>query len=202
MRSFVYGMLAFTLVVSMPTGASAKKCTDDAAVAAARAAASTECDCAGSSNHGQYVKCVGEVAKARVESDDLPGECKGDVVRCAAKSTCGKPGSVTCCRVDRRGKVKCSIKRSADKCRPPNGGTACVGSSESCCDACDGACGGSTTTTAPPVTTTTAAPVTTTTAAPVTTTTAAPVTTTTAAPPTTSTTLVGSPSGAFFDRAR
>src|SRR5206468_1620010 len=88
-------------------------------------------------------------------------------------------------------------KRSADTCKAPDGGTACVGTEPSCCDACSsGNCApsGSTTTTAPRATTTTAAPPTTTTARP-TTTTAAPPTTTTAAPttttaaPTTTTTL-------------
>lgn len=183
MRSFVTGLVAFAFVVAVPAAAPAKKCTDDAAVAAARAAAAAECDCATAENHGQYVKCVGQVAKARADSGALPTECKGAVVRCAAKSTCGKPGAVTCCRIDRRGKVKCSIKKSAEKCTAPNGGTACVGSSASCCDACDDACGGTTTTTAAPTTTT-----------------GAPVTTTTAAP--TTTTLPGSPSSAFVDSTR
>lgn len=213
MRVIAYGVLGVGLLVC-PGLAQAKKCTDDAAVAAARSTAEEQCDCAGATNHGQYVKCVNEVAKTLASTGALPQECKGEVTRCAAKSTCGKPGFVTCCRIDRRGKVKCSIKRGADRCRPPRDGQACVGSAASCCDACQPTspggsfvCEETTTTTAAPTTTTaaptttTAAP-TTTTAAP-TTTTAAPTTTTaapttTTAPPTT-TTLPGSPSGAFFD---
>src|SRR5207237_34552 len=85
----------------------------------------------------------------------------------------------------------CSIKRSADACKPPPGGTACVGSVPSCCDACSaGGCGpsGSTTTTAPPATTTTTAvPATTTT------TTTAPTATTTTTPPATTTTTTTPP---------
>ncbi len=46
----------------------------------------------------------------------LPWSCKDDVVECAANSTCGRPGAVTCCRVDGRGHVSCTIKSSADKC--------------------------------------------------------------------------------------
>src|SRR5262249_27692686 len=151
--------------------ASAKKCTDDAAVAAARAAIETECPCADFTNHGQYVSCV----TAALKGADLPNECRGVVTSCAARSTCGKSGAVTCCRVDRRGKVKCSIKSNADKCKPPKGGQACAGTAPSCCDSCGAGssagsfvCGSTTTTVAPP-TTTTAAP-TTTTAAPTTTT--------------------------------
>ena len=159
MRSFLNGMLAVAVFVAVPGIASAKSCDDDAAVAATRAAAAAQCDCATAQNHGQYVKCVGEVAKTRASNGQLPTECKGEVTRCAAKSTCGKPEAVTCCRVDRRGKVRCSVKKSADKCQPPNGGAACVGATTSCCDACTNACGGGTTTT---VTPTTAAPTTTT----------------------------------------
>jgi len=32
--------------------------------------------------------------------------------------------------------TKCSTKSSADRCRPPKGGSACVGVHASCCDAC------------------------------------------------------------------
>jgi len=184
MRSFVNGMLAVALFATIPGIASAKRCDDTTAVAAARTAAAAQCNCATADNHGQYVKCVGDLAKTRASNGQLPTECKGDVVRCAAKSTCGKPEAVTCCRVDRRGKVRCSTKSSADKCRPPNGGAACLGATTSCCDACTNACsGGSTTTTVTP-TTSTAAP----------TTTGAP--TTTAAP---TTTIPGSASHAFVD---
>src|SRR2546422_133663 len=81
---------------------------------------------------------------------------------------------------DGAGQASCSIKSNAALCKAPRGGTACVGSLPSCCDACapDGSCvsPGSTTTTTGAPTTTTAAP-TTTTGAP-TTTTAAPTTTT------------------------
>src|SRR5262245_51582547 len=189
MRLLVHVALGFGLVVASAGVASAKKCTDNAAVAAARAAADTECGgCASASNHGRYVSCVAHAAKDLVDSGDLPKECKGEVTSCAARSTCGKPGAVTCCRVDKRGKVKCSTKRSADQCKPPKGGQACVGAASSCCDSCgagspDGSfsCGGTTTTAAP--TTTTAAPTTSTSAAP-TTTTAAPTTSTSAAPTT------------------
>jgi hypothetical protein len=176
--TMVLGLLA------LPGGAWGKKCNDDAAVAAARAAADAECGCATAENHGQYVSCVADVADDRVGDGLLPQECKGAVTSCAARSTCGKPDAVTCCRIDRKGKVKCSIKRSAAKCKAPKDGSACVGTTASCCDACAAGCGATTTTTQAP-TTTTGAP-----------------TTTTPAPTTTTTTLGGSPNSAFVDPSR
>src|SRR5262245_39095389 len=103
---------------------------DAADVAAARAAIAANCDCAGATNHGQYVKCATEQARATLVNQS----CRGAVTKCAARSTCGKPGFVTCCRISAKGKLKCSTKSSADRCKPPKGGQACVGSTPSCCD--------------------------------------------------------------------
>jgi hypothetical protein len=53
------------------------------------------CPCTG--NHGQYVSCVAREVREAVASDELDTNCKGKVVRCAARSTCGKKeGFVTC----------------------------------------------------------------------------------------------------------
>jgi hypothetical protein len=101
-------------------------------IATARAAVATNCDCAGAVNHGQYVKCATEQAKMTLVNQS----CKGAVVKCAARSTCGKPGFVTCCRTTSKGTTKCSTKSRADRCSPPKGGSACVGVHASCCDAC------------------------------------------------------------------
>ena len=68
MRFLVHGVLSLGLVLASSGIASAKKCNDDAAVAAARAAAEEECGCATASNHGQYVSCVAGVASALVDS--------------------------------------------------------------------------------------------------------------------------------------
>jgi hypothetical protein len=184
---------------------------DTDAVAAVRAVAADQCDCGGARNHGQYVSCVAHLVNQAVRTGVLRGACSGEVVGCAASSTCGLKGFVTCCRTDATGTTRCSIKRGAARCHAPAGGSACVGTVSSCCDACvDGGCagGGTTTTTSPPVTTTTATATTTTTGAPTTTTTAAP-TTTTAAPTTTTTTgatttstTLGSPAGAFLNDVR
>jgi hypothetical protein len=105
---------------------------DAADVAAARAAVALNCNCAGAANHGAYVSCAAGQAKATLVNQS----CKGAVVKCAAKSTCGKPNFVTCCRTKASGATKCSTKSSASKCVPPKGGSACVGNFASCCDAC------------------------------------------------------------------
>ena len=91
--------------------------------------------CATAKNHGQYVSCIAHQAKA---DTTLPNECRGAVVKCAAKSTCGKSGFVTCCRTKADGTTKCSTKKGASACTAPKGGHACVGlpTHPSCCDAC------------------------------------------------------------------
>ena len=105
------------------------------AAAATRAAADAQCDCTAARNHGSYVQCVADVANADVAAGRLPRECRGDIVKCASRSTCGKPGFSTCCRTDARGKTKCHVKRDG-RCRAPRGGHACAGTKSSCCDAC------------------------------------------------------------------
>ncbi len=121
-------------------------CTDSAAVAATRAAADQACTskgmgCSTAKSHGEYVSCVAHQAKAAVKAGTLPKQCKGTVVKCAAKSTCGKPGFVTCCRTTKQGNPACAITPRAARCTAPKHGAACVGSVPSCCDVCaEGAC--------------------------------------------------------------
>src|SRR6266566_6739771 len=166
---------------------------DAAQVAAVRAMADEQCDCATAANHGAYVSCVDAVAAAAVADGSLRPECEDTVISCAAQSTCGRPGVVTCCTTNSTGQTTCSTKSTAALCKAPTGGTASVGSAPSCCDAC-GAPASSTTTTTPIATTTTTTPVaTTTTTTPVattTTTTPAVTTTTTTTPATTTTTTL------------
>src|SRR5437879_9505712 len=133
---------AFLIVIAgFPAGALAT-CTDQAAVCAARAKAEAQCNCATAATHGQYVKCVRDVAKGEMLALRLPRSCKGAVVRCAARSTCGRPTFVTCCRPTSTG-VRCSVKRDASMCKAP----ATVGTKPSCCDACGpNGCTASTTT--------------------------------------------------------
>ena len=147
---------------------------DDAdQVAAVRALADEQCDCDSATNHGKYVNCVAMVAEEAVAEGELREECQDTVVSCAAQSTCGFEGAVACCRTDATGNTTCSIKRTAAACKAPSGGSAFVGSTPSCCDACGAPGSTTTTTTTPAATTTTGAATTTTTGGATTTTTPA-----------------------------
>ena len=84
---------------------------DEEAVAATRASADEACDCSSATNHGDYVSCVAAVTDQAVTDGSLREECAGFVVGCAAQSTCGKAGAVTCCRTYAAGNTTCSIKR-------------------------------------------------------------------------------------------
>jgi hypothetical protein len=135
MRNMIRGVVALFVLVGAG-GIGHAKCGDNpgdaAAVAAARQDVEDTCDCAGSTNHGQFVKCAAGVANTRAGANQLPKNCKGAVKKCAAKSTCGKPGFVTCC-VTKNSTTKCKLKKSEAACTA-KGGTA--GTCSSCCDAC------------------------------------------------------------------
>ena len=135
----VRGLVAISLLF-LVAGQAQAKCGDnpgdDQAVADARDQVNTDCVCASFTNHGQYVKCAKGVAIARADAMTLPKNCKGAVIKCAAKSTCGKPGFVTCCKTSASGKTTCSTKSDASKCKAPGSGSACVSTFSSCCDAC------------------------------------------------------------------
>ena len=115
---------------------------DGAAVAAARAEVDAECACAGAPTHDVFVHCAREVVARRVGSRSLRRACRAAVVRCAARSTCGKPGAVACCRTD-GAKTRCQVEKDAATCQRRHGG--CADAPASCCDACVG--GGCSTTT-------------------------------------------------------
>jgi hypothetical protein len=102
----------------------------------ARLQIDAQCACDEATNHGAYVRCVAHAVKASVKAGDVPKASSGAVKRCAAQSTCGKPGFVTCCRTTKKGALKCSIKHDAATCKAPKGGSAHVGTHASCCDAC------------------------------------------------------------------
>jgi hypothetical protein len=155
MKLLVSTLLAFALSAS--AGRAVAGCGDNVgdaeAVAAARAQVAADCDCAGTPSHGAYVSCAAGVANERANAEPplLPKYCKGAVKKCAARSTCGKPGFVACCRTSSSGKTKCSTKRDAEHCIAPAGGAACTSDPafSSCCDACtDSGCA------APPTATT------------------------------------------------
>ena len=152
-----FAMSAASLLLAI--GSARAACTDSAAVASARAAAEVQCPCATAASHTQYVQCFAQAAKAAARSGELPKQCRIDVVRCARRSTCGKPGFVTCCRTNTAGHTKCAVVSSDARCTAPKGGAACVGAVPSCCDSCSASgCSGGVTTTITAGSTTTTMP--------------------------------------------
>src|SRR5262249_13833169 len=138
-RSAMRPLLVLVVALALPAAAFAS-CGDNpgdaVAVATVRTAIDEACDCVGTSSHGAYLRCVLTQARAGVQARQLPRGCKGSVIRCAARSTCGKPGFVTCCRTSPTGDTACKVKRNPAHCVAPTGGSACVGVVPSCCDAC------------------------------------------------------------------
>jgi len=109
-------------------------------VMAARQAVEAGCVCDPNDpplvNHGQYVKCAAAIANTRAGLDPndpnfLPKTCKGAVKKCAAHSTCGKPGFVTCCITTSKG-PKCKIKKEAS-CMLKSGTPPLDPNNPSCC---------------------------------------------------------------------
>jgi hypothetical protein len=145
------------LLLGVASPALATRCDptggDAVAVVAARAAVEASCACdQPGQTHGQYVRC----ARAAIETSGIRRECRGTVRRCYARSTCGKPGYVTCCRTSAAGTPRCTVRRDPSSCVAPSGGSACVGGVPSCCDACGApACASSTSSTTVVVATTT-----------------------------------------------
>ncbi|HSV06275.1 MAG TPA: tail fiber domain-containing protein [Candidatus Binatus sp.] len=126
---------------------------DAEAVAATRAAADVHCDCATAARHGTYVECIAGVADDEMRAGRLRRRCRAAVVRCAARSTCGRLGAVACCVEPGgapTGVFKCAIRSSTAQCTPLPHRGACLSDRPSCCDACtSGTCTPVTTSTTP-----------------------------------------------------
>ena len=112
------------------------------------------CPCVGFPNHGKYVRCVVRTLKALAADGRLPRRCKGRVVRCAARSRCGKVGPLPClapvglcdltlgtcvadptlpCAIDRDCGVTCEVADTAEDCAAVGGS---AGGAITCCGPC------------------------------------------------------------------
>jgi hypothetical protein len=90
------------------------------------------CPCDQAVGRGPYVSCISQAArKYAQEKGDANAVRVGEVVRCAAQSVCGRPGSVAC-----QTGPRCRIVASAERCRDM-GGT--VTGRRSCCADCPAA---------------------------------------------------------------
>jgi len=147
--SSLFALRLFALLtVLLRAGGAAAGCDpstdpDRADIANARATVAARCTCTPAQQHRDYVSCAATIAQGALVNPD----CWSAVLACARQSTCGREGAVSCCRTTAKGVTKCSIKRDAARCRAPSGGTACLGSLSSCCDACPTGCPTPTTTT-------------------------------------------------------
>jgi hypothetical protein len=128
---FLLGAATVSATPCEPAGA------DAAAVAAAHVAVNDGCDCAAAASHREHVACARGVLEGLAHHGRLRRACLGTLQRRAARSTCGRPGAVTCCRTRANGTTRGSIRADAAHCRSPLGGSACVGSYPSVFDACD-----------------------------------------------------------------
>jgi hypothetical protein len=139
LRLVLGGLLLGSLFMAAPARALCDSPEDLAAVANTRALVEQRCNCEGAITHGQYVKCVAQVANEEMSALRLPRECRKVVIKCGARSTCGRPaGFYPCCKTNRLGKVKCKV-RLPEQCRSGPGGSHCVSfTKKSCCDACLG----------------------------------------------------------------
>jgi len=115
------GLLVLALLLVLPAAAGARRgkpqpivCPDDVSAALA-----LECPCDAAQNHGQYVRCVARFRNALRKGGCLTDADRG-VLRCAARSTCGRPGAVVCCVPSRSGD-RPRVARDEDRCATMGG---------------------------------------------------------------------------------
>ena len=135
MRTFVgcLAMVGVLLAIGQPAYAGCgANAGDEQAVIDARNAAASTCNCATATNHGAYVKCVAGVANTRAKNNQLPKNCTGAVKKCAAHSSCGKPGFVTCC-ITKGTTTKCKVAKDAATCTAKGGHATVDPTNTSCC---------------------------------------------------------------------
>jgi len=146
--------LLAAMAIGVPTLSTAARPDCEPARCAVQAAIAQQCSCETATNHGRYVSCVAHVVKALSHQGLVPTNCKGKVTRCAARSTCGKEGFVTCliptdtcdlttgfcvedptiaCLTDVDCGAKCKVKSSAEGCEARGG---VVSTASSCCASC------------------------------------------------------------------
>jgi len=160
--AFAAGVLAWCAVGGQATAAP----PDCEAARCAAQSALADCPCdlgvpggtAAATNHGQYVSCVAHAVNGLAKGKSIANNCKGKIRRCAARSTCGKPGAVVCliprlgtcdatsgtcvensallCTTDADCvlETRCKIKRSEDLCVAKGG--AVNPAATNCCADC------------------------------------------------------------------
>ncbi len=108
---------------------------DTPAMANLRAEIVAACECTTASSHGAFARCA-RAKLALISPELLLPPCRHAALKFLARSVCGKHGRVTCCRTDATGRRRCVIKPDAAHCTAPRDGSASLGVSENCYDAC------------------------------------------------------------------
>ena len=93
------------------------------------------CECGNASSRSAFVRCA-RAKIASISPELILPPCRNTTLKCLARSACGTHGAVTCCRTNANGRQRCLIKPDAAHCTAPRGGSASLGVSEDCCDAC------------------------------------------------------------------
>jgi len=143
MRKTAWGLGVWVLLACCSGFASATvlRCGDVAgdaeAVAAFQDGLTRSCDCFSTADRLTYRRCALQAANAAMRSGTLARRCLHKVLGCTRATVIGKPGAVVCCRTDSRGHTRGVISLSADKCRAPLNGRACVSDAASVCGGCD-----------------------------------------------------------------
>jgi hypothetical protein len=137
-----YALFGVLVALGLTTGPAFAQCDSPEEldqVAMVRRLVADTCACETAVTHGKYVRCAAQVANAELVAGRLERLCRKVVVKCAARSTCGRPaGYHPCCKTNRYGKTKCKV-RLPEQCRSGPGGSHCVSfTKQSCCDGCIG----------------------------------------------------------------
>lgn len=129
-------LVTVALLTARPAAAACDTTANASSLSQARTAIDEACPCAAATSPGAHAKCAKVVVAARVANAQLVKSCKGEALKHATKSICGRPGAVVCCRT-KPGKTSHKIAGSAAKCTSTPALTACVSLLSSIDTGCD-----------------------------------------------------------------
>jgi cysteine-rich repeat protein len=120
----------------------AARCGDNpgayALITELRAQAEAVCPCASATDGRSYYACFKLVVADAVLAGRFPRSCRSTLLKTAKRSTCGRPGAVTCCTAYAT-KTLCRVRTSDASCLGV--ASSSIGSTESCDAACGPTCG-------------------------------------------------------------
>lgn len=127
--------LAGPVVAPAAWAAACDEVANEAAIAAARAAVASSCDCAAATKVAEWRRCVRDVLDPLVADGAISPACQRLVRRIEQRSTCGRPGRVVCCVTLPSGRTVARM-RPAGRCTAPRNGSFCESPLPHLDDAC------------------------------------------------------------------